>query len=344
MIETMIQKITDGNNLTRAEAREAISEIMGGGVSEALIASFLTALRMKGETIDEIAGAAEGMRSRALPVNYNGELLEIVGTGGDRSNSFNISTTSAFVIAASGVKVAKHGNRAASSKSGAADVLEALGANIRIQPDEAVELLDEVGMCFFFAQVYHTAMRFVGPVRKQLGIRTIFNILGPLTNPARATMNCIGVYRHDMVEPIAHVLERLGAGRAMVFHGEDGLDEISASAPTYVMELNDGKFTDYTITPEDFGLRRGKKEDLVGGDATVNADITRNILNGRKDGVYETRRNAVLLNAGAALYVAGKAPAIKEGVKMAAEAIDSGRARETMENFVRRSRELGDQK
>lgn len=337
MIEEALKKVAAKQDLTFEEAEAAVNEIMSGSVSQVKTASFLTALAMKGETTEEIAGAAEGMRAHATPVNYGKELLEIVGTGGDGSNTFNISTTSAFVIAAGGVPVSKHGNRAASSKCGAADVLEVLGANINLSPEKCVELLDTVGMCFFFAQYYHKAMKYVGPVRKELGIRTTFNILGPLTNPARATMDCIGVYADDMVEPIARVLYRLGVEKALVFHGNDGMDEISASDATKVCELRDGNFKTYTIAPEDFGLTRGKKAELVGGEAAENAEITKNILAGKKDGDYETKRNAVLLNAGAAFYVAGKAASIADGVKLAADLIDSGKAAETLGAFVAES-------
>lgn len=339
MIEEAIQLLTAKKDLTREEARDAVNEIMSGTVSDVKKAAFLTAMAMKGETIDEIAGSAEGMRAHATPVPYKGELLEIVGTGGDGSNTFNISTTSAIVVAAGGVKVSKHGNRAASSKCGAADVLEALGVNIEERPEECVKLLDTVGICFFFAQLYHKAMRFVGPIRKELGIRTIFNILGPLTNPAKATHDCIGVYDEKLVEPIAHVLARLGVTRGLVFHGNDGMDEISASAPTKVCEVDHGVFTTYTIQPEDFGLTRGRKEDLVGGDAAENAAITKAVLSGKKDGVYETRRNAVLLNAGAALYIGGKTDSIAGGVSLAADLIDSGKAAEKLQVFVKASQE-----
>lgn len=339
MIEEAIKLLAAKKDLTREQAKEAVNEIMSGTVSDAKKAAFLTAMVMKGETTEEIAGAAEGMRAHATPVPYEGDLLEIVGTGGDGSNTFNISTTSAFVAAAGGLKVSKHGNRAASSKCGAADVLEALGVNINQDPAACAKLLNEVGMCFFFAQMYHKAMRYVGPIRKELGIRTIFNILGPLTNPARASHDCIGVYDEKLVEPIAHVLAKLGVDRGLVFHGNDGMDEISASAPTKVCEVNHGIFHVYEIQPEDFGLKRGKKEDLVGGDAAENAAITRAVLSGQKDGIYETRRNAVLLNAGAALYIGGKAASIAGGVKLAADLIDSGKALAVLQAFAKASQE-----
>lgn len=339
MIEEAIKLLAAKQNLTFEQSEAAVNEIMSGTVDGVKTAAFLVAMAMKGETVEEIAGAAAGMRAHATPVHYGKELLEIVGTGGDGSNTFNISTTSALVIAAGGVAVSKHGNRAASSKCGAADVLEALGVNIQQPPEKAVKLLDEVGICFFFAQLYHKAMKYVGPVRKELGIRTIFNILGPLTNPAHATHDLIGVYSEALVEPIAHVLDRLGVERGMVFHGNDGMDEISASAPTLVCELDHGKFKTYTIKPEDFGLSTGRKSDLVGGDAAENAEITRNIFAGKTEGVYQTRRNAVVLNAGAAFYIAGKAQTIEEGVKLAETIIDSGKAAEKLAQFARASQE-----
>lgn len=339
MITEAIRLLAEKRDLDFRQAEASVYEMMDGTVSAARTAAFLTAMKLKGETPEEIAGAASGMRAHALPVSYPGRLLEIVGTGGDGSNSFNISTTAAFVTAAGGVKVSKHGNRAASSKCGAADVLEALGANIRQEPDAAAHLLDTVGMCFFFAPLYHRAMKYVGPVRKELGIRTIFNILGPLTNPARAAYDCIGVYDAALVEPMAEVLDRLGTERALVFYGLDGMDEISPSAETKVCELDHGARRTYRLRPEDFGLARGRKEDLVGGDAAENAAITEAVLSGRRDGMYETRRNAVLLNAGAAFYVSGRTASIARGVSLAAALIDSGRARETMHAFVRASQE-----
>lgn len=334
MIENIIRQLAAKQDISFKEAEDAVNEIMSGTVSPAKTAAFLTAMAMKGETPEEIAGAAEGMRAHATPVRYERALLEIVGTGGDGANTFNISTTSAFVVAAGGVKVSKHGNRAASSQCGAADVLEALGVNIRQDPAECVRLLDDVGMCFFFAQLYHASMKYVGPVRKELGFRTIFNILGPLTNPARAAYDCIGVFDAALVEPVAHVLGRLGTRRALVFYGSDGLDEISVSAPTMVCELRGGQYRKYTVAPEDFGIVRGRKEDLVGGDAKTNAAITREILSGRRDGPYASRRNAVVLNAGAAFYVAGKTTTIREGAVLAGEMIDSGKAMQVLRRLA----------
>ena len=339
MITEAIKLLAEKRDLDFHQAEASVYEIMDGKVSEARTAAFLTAMKLKGETPEEIAGAAEGMRAHALPMRYPGRLLEIVGTGGDGSDSFNISTTAAFVIAAGGVKVSKHGNRAASSRCGAADVLEALGANIEQGPSACARLLDTVGMCFFYAPLYHRAMKYVGPVRKELGIRTIFNILGPLTNPARAAYDCIGVYDASLVEPIAEVLDRLGTKRALVFYGLDGMDEISPSAETKVCELADGVRRTYTIAPEDFELVRGRKEDLVGGDAAENAAITEAVLGGQRDGVYATRRNAVLLNAGAAFYVSGRTASLGRGVALAEALIDSGRARAVLHDFVRASQE-----
>lgn len=340
MINEALKCVMNKQNLSYKQAQEAINEIMNGDVSPVKTASFLTALAMKGETIDEIAGCADAMRSHAMPVNYDKDLLEIVGTGGDGSNTFNISTTAAFVLASDGIKVAKHGNRAASSKSGAADVLEALGVNLDQDPEECIRLLDDIGICFFFAQHYHKAMKYVGPVRKELGIRTTFNILGPLTNPACPKYDLIGVFNEEMVDLIAHVLDKLGVKRALVFYGEDGMDEISASGKTKICELDQGQFKTYEIKPEDFGLIRGNKSDLIGGSPKENAEITMHILNGKKDGAYQTRRNAILLNAGAALYITGREKSIADGIEKAGRLIDSGKALETLRKFVRESNAL----
>ncbi|MGN1181255.1 MAG: anthranilate phosphoribosyltransferase [Suilimivivens sp.] len=332
MIKEAIVKIVDKQDLTYDEAYTVMNEIMSGETSPTQNAAFLAALSTKStkaETIDEIAGCAAAMRDHAIKVNHNLDVLEIVGTGGDGAHSFNISTTSAIVIAAGGVKVAKHGNRAASSKSGAADCLEALGININLEPEKCVELLNNIGICFLFAQKYHTSMKYVGAIRKELGIRTVFNILGPLTNPASPTMQLLGVYDPSLVEPLAKVLNNLGVKRALVVYGTDKMDEISASSPTTVCELNNGEYKNYTIKPEDFGLVSCKKEDLVGGTPEENAQITLAILKGEKG----PRRNAVLLNAGAALYIGGKADSLAEGVKLAAELIDSGKALAKLEEF-----------
>ena len=309
----------------------ALNEMMSGETTQVQIAAFLTALAMKGETIEEITGCAAAMRAKGVRLLHNVEALEIVGTGGDQSNSFNISTTSAIVIAAGGVPVAKHGNRAASSKSGAADCLEALGVNIMITPGQSTKLLESIGICFLFAQNYHASMKYVAPVRKELGIRTVFNLLGPLSNPAGATMELMGVYDESLVEPLSRVMTNLGVKRGMVVYGQDKLDEISMSAPTTVCEINNGHYRSYVIQPEDFGLKRCTKDELVGGTATENAEITKGILSGRIQGA---KRDAVCMNAGAALYIGGKADSIGEGIKLAQQLIDSGAAMKKLEEFV----------
>ncbi len=336
MIKEAIAKIVNKEDLTYDEAYAVMNEIMSGETSPTQNAAFLAALSTKSahaETTDEIAGCASAMRALATKVEHNMDVLEIVGTGGDGAHSFNISTTSALVIAAGGVKVAKHGNRAASSKSGAADCLEALGVNIDLSPEKCVELLDKVGICFFYAQKYHTSMKYVGAIRKELGIRTVFNILGPLTNPASPSMQLLGVYDEYLLEPLARVLTSLGVKRGMVVYGQDKLDEIAASSPTSVCEINQGEYKTYTIKPEDFGMTPCNKEDLVGGSPEENAAITIAILQGEQG----PKRNAVLLNAGAALYIGGKAETLADGVKLAAELIDSGKALQTLKDFKRES-------
>ena len=340
MIREAIEKIVRKEDLTYDEAYTVMNEIMKGQTSQTQNAAFLAALSTKStraETIAEISGCAAAMRELATPVPHPGlKVLEIVGTGGDRSNTFNISTTSAFVIAAAGVKVAKHGNRAASSKSGTADVQEALGVNIQQSPEKALEMLNGCGMCFLFAQKYHSAMKYVGPIRKELGFRTVFNILGPLTNPANPDYFLLGVYDEYLVEPVAKVLDKLGVANAVVVHGKDRLDEVSPSAPTTVCELKNGYYRTTQICPEDFGLVRGSKDELVGGTAEENAEITKGVLSGKIQG---TKRNAVLMNAGLALYVAQKAPTMQAGIELAAEMIDSGKAYKTMEAYIQQSNE-----
>ena len=321
MIKEAILKLSKKVDLTAGEARSCMNEIMNGEASDVQMSSYLTALSLKGETIDEITGSAAGMREHCIKLLNDKDVLEIVGTGGDGSNSFNISTTSSLVIAASGVKVAKHGNRAASSKCGAADVLEALGVKIDVTPEKSATILNDINICFLFAQNYHIAMKYVAPVRRELGIRTVFNILGPLTNPAGANMQVMGVYEEALVEPLAEVLTNLGVKRAMVVYGQDSLDEISLSAPTSVCEVKDGTYTRYTITPEQFGLTRCCKEELVGGTPKDNAKITRDILSGVKG----PKRDAVLLNAGAAIYIAGRTKTMQEGIELAARLIDDGK-------------------
>lgn len=335
MIKEAIEKIVNKQDLTYDEAKTVMLEIMRGETSMTQNGAFLAALSTKSakaETIDEISGCAEAMRSLATPVPHPGmEVLEIVGTGGDGAHSFNISTTSAMVIASAGVKVAKHGNRAASSLCGTADCLEALGVNIAQDPEKAQQMLNDAGFCFLFAQKYHSAMKYVGPVRKELGFRTVFNILGPITNPARPEMFLLGVYDEYLVEPLVKVLDSLGVKRAMVVYGQEKLDEISACGPTTICELRNGYYRTGVIRPEDFGLASGTKDELVGGTPDENAEITKGILGGTITG---TKRNAVLLNAGAALFVAGKAENIGNGVKLADELIRSGKAMKTLNRVV----------
>ncbi len=333
MIKEAIVKIVNKEDLTYDEAYTVMNEIMSGETSPTQNAAFLAALSTKSaraETTDEIAGCAAAMRSHATKVETGMDVLEIVGTGGDNAGSFNISTTTSIVAAAGGVKVAKHGNRAASSLCGTADCLEALGVNIDQSPEKCIELLNEAGMCFFFAQKYHTSMKYVGAIRKELGFRTVFNILGPLTNPASPTMQLLGVYDDYLVEPLAQVLVSLGVKRGMVVYGMDKLDEISLSSPTKICEINDGWYRTSIIKPEDFGFETCSKDDLKGGTPAENAQITRDILNGAKG----HKKNAVLMNAGAALYIGGKAESMKEGVKLAAEIIDSGKAAKTLEKII----------
>lgn len=333
MIKEAIVKIVNKEDLTYDEAYTVMNEIMSGETTPTQNAAFLAALSTKSakaETTAEIAGCAAAMRDNATKVDTSMDIFEIVGTGGDNAQSFNISTTSALVAAAGGMKVAKHGNRAASSLCGTADCLEALGVNIQQSPNRCIELLKEAGMCFFFAQKYHTSMKYVGPIRKELGFRTVFNILGPLTNPGSPKMQLLGVYDEYLVEPLAQVLINLGVKRGMVVYGKDRLDEISMSAPTAVCEFKDGWFRSYTIAPEDFGFERCTKDDLKGGTPEENAKITREILGGAKG----HKRNAVLMNAGAALYIGGKAETLKDGIALAAKIIDSGKALETLDKLI----------
>lgn len=333
MIKEAIVKIVSKQDLTYEEAYEVMNEIMSGNTTATQNAAFLASLSTKSaraETIDEIAGCAAAMRDHATKVETGMEVFEIVGTGGDNAHSFNISTTSALVAAAGGMKVAKHGNRAASSQCGTADCLEALGVNIQQSPQKCQELLKEAGMCFFFAQKYHTSMKYVGSIRKELGFRTVFNILGPLTNPGSPSLQLLGVYDEYLVEPLAQVLISLGVKRGMVVYGQDRLDEISMSAPTTVCEFKDGWFKSYTITPEEFGFERCTKKDLAGGTPSENAAFTINILKGE----HGPKRNAVLMNAGAALYIGGKAQNMKEGIALAAHLIDSGAALLTLKKLI----------
>ena len=334
MIQNAIQKLAQNHALDQNEAKNVMEEIMQGNCSPALIASYLTALKMKKETIEEIVGSAQGMRSAAIQIHPKDEVFEIVGTGGDHSNTFNISTTASFVIASAGIKVAKHGNRAASSKCGAADCLEALGLNLNATPKQCLDSLETANICFLYAPNHHPAMKYAAPVRKELKIPTIFNILGPLTNPAQATTQVMGVFSKDLVETMAHVLSQLGVKRGLVVYGLDGLDEISMSDATYVCEIDQGQFHTYTIEPEQFGYERQPKEALVGGNAQENAKITLDILQGKERGA---KRQAVCLNAGAALYAANKANSLLEGVRLAERQLDSFAPYNTLQKMIEAS-------
>lgn len=335
MIKEAILKLSKKENLSYEEAKEVMDEIMSGKASSVQMSSYLTALSMKGETIDEITGSAAGMRANCIKLLHDLEVLEIVGTGGDNSNSFNISTASAIVIASGGVSVAKHGNRAASSKCGAADVLEELGVNINISPEKSRDMLSKINICFLFAQNYHIAMKYVAPVRKELGIRTVFNILGPLSNPAGANIELMGVYDESLLEPLAKVMQNLGVKRGMVVYGLDKIDEISMSSETKVCEIEDkNNLKSYTISPKDFGYDLCDKKELEGGSVKENGEIIRNIFNLKDKGA---KRKAVCMNAGAGFYLAGKVKNIKEGVKIAENLIDEKKALEKLEDFIRES-------
>ena len=336
MIKEAIEKIVSKQDLTYDEAYTVMNEIMNGETTQVQNAAYLAALSTKSakaETIDEISGSAAAMRDHALQVAHDMDVLEIVGTGGDHAGSINISTTAAFLIAAAGIKVAKHGNRAASSKSGAADCLEALGVNLDLAPEKCVELLDKINICFMFAQKYHASMKYVGAIRKELGIRTVFNILGPLTNPAHPKMMLLGVYDEYLLEPLADVLINLGVERGMVIYGQDCLDEFSMSAPTSVCEFKDGWFKRYVVKPEDFGFTRCEKSDIVGGTPQENAQVTREILSGAKG----PKTDIVLLNAGAAIYLGGKAASIADGITKARALIASGEALKKVDEFAKLS-------
>lgn len=335
MIKEAILKLSKKENLNYEEAKEVMNEIMSGKATAVQMSSYLTALSMKGETIEEITGSAAGMRENCIKLLHNMEVLEIVGTGGDNSNSFNISTASAIVIASGGVAVAKHGNRAASSKCGAADVLEELGININISPEKSREILSKINICFLFAQNYHIAMKYVAPVRKELGIRTVFNILGPLSNPAGANIELMGVYDESLIEPLAKVMQNLGVKRGMVVYGTDKIDEISMSSETKVCEILDKEnLKSYAISPKDFGYDFCDKKELEGGSVKENAEIIRNIFNLKDNGA---KRKAVCMNAGAGFYIAGKVKNIKEGVQMAENLIDEKKAFEKLEDFIKES-------
>lgn len=330
MIKEAIAQLVKREDLTSEVMEQVMEEIMTGEATDAQKASFLTALSMKGETIDEITSAAKVLRSHCERFLNDMDVLEIVGTGGDGSNTINISTLSSVVVSAAGIPVAKHGNRAASSKCGTADCLEALGVKIDCAPARSAQILKDINLCFLFAQKYHPAMRFVGAVRKEMGIRTLFNVLGPLANPAGATMQLFGVYSEELVEPLAHVLRNLGVKRAMVVYGKDSMDEISLSAETKVCEFKNDEFKSYIIKPEDLGIARCNKEDLVGGTPQENAAIVNDILGGAKG----PKTDVVLLNAGAAIYVASDGITLKDGIEKAREIIVSGKAKEQLEKFI----------
>lgn len=333
MIKEAINILVQGKDLETGMMEQVMEEIMTGEATDAQKASFLTALSIKGETIGEITEAARVMASKCAPFKNDNDSLEVVGTGGDKSNTFNISTLSAIVCAAAGIRVTKHGNRAASSKCGTADCLEALGAKIDIEPEKAQKVLEDTNMCFLFAQKYHPAMKFAGPVRKEISIRTIFNILGPLSNPAKASMQLLGVYDESLVEPLAHVLKNLGLKRIMVVYGTDCLDEISMSAPTKVCEYKDGTFSSYEITPEQFGFKRCSKEELAGGTPEENAAIAWEVLDGKPG----PKLDAVLINAGAAIYLASDGITMADGIKKARNIIESGAAKAKLGEFIKKT-------
>ena len=336
MVKEAIIRLSKKEDLSYTEAEEVMNEIMEGKASPIQISSYLTALSLKGETISEITASAAGMRAHCIKLLHDMDVLEIVGTGGDEANTFNISTTSGFIISAAGIPVAKHGNRSVSSKCGAADLIEALGAKLELNGEQNEAVLNKANMCFMFAPVYHQAMKYAGPVRKALGVRTVFNILGPLANPAGATVELMGVYDKSLVEPLARVLANLGVKRGAVVHGFDGLDEITATNKTYVCEINNGTFTSYEFDPKEYGFEYADKTELEGGDATVNAEITRRVLGGEQGG----KRTAVLLNAGMAIYLAKEGLTLAEGIEEAKNMIDSGKALATMEQFVKATQEV----
>jgi len=336
MIKEAILKLANNEDISYKMAEESMNEIMRGKASDVQMSSYLTALSMKGETIDEITASAASLRNHCIKLLPDMDVLEIVGTGGDGSNSFNISTISAIVISSGDVPVAKHGNRAASSKCGSADVLESLGVNIELSPNQSTKLLEEIGICFLFAQNYHIAMKYVAPIRKELSIPTIFNILGPLSNPAGANMEVMGVYDESLVLPLAMVIHNLGVKDAMIVYGQDKLDEISISAPTTVCEIKNDKFSQYTLNPQDYGFKLSPKSEILGGSPKLNASIGLNILNGEEG----ARRDAVLLNSAAGLYIGGKVNSLEKGISLAEKLIDSGKAKEQLEKFVEMSNNI----
>lgn len=336
MIKEAISKVINNENLSFEETESVMNEIMTGNATNAQIASFLTALRIKGETTEEITACATVMRKVGVHLGHNGDVLEIVGTGGDEAFTFNISSVSSIVTAAAGVPTAKHGNRSVSSKCGAADVFEELGVKLNITPQQNEKVLADTGLCFMFAPVYHSSMKYAAPVRKEMGIRTIFNILGPLANPASATIQLMGVYSEDLVEPMAQVLKNLGVKHGMVVYGQDGIDEVSLVAKTTACEINNDEIKKFEINPEDYGMGLCKNEDLTGGDTKKNAQIALNVLKGEKS----AKRDVVLLNSGIALYIAGKADSIAQGIDFARETIDSGKAMEQLDRFIKATNEV----
>lgn len=340
MIQEAIYQTINGSNLPFDTAKAVMEEMMEGSATKTQMGALLTALRMKGESIDEITACATVMREKALSFRPETDVIDIVGTGGDEAGTFNISTTAAFVVAAAGLPVAKHGNRSVSSKSGAADVLEELGVNLNISAERSEKILKQTNMCFMFAQIYHSSMKNVAPVRKEMGVRTIFNILGPLSNPAGATLQLLGVYDRELLKPLAEVLSKLGVKRGMVVCGEDGLDEITLSGKTNVYEIDNGQLRQYEIAPEQFGFQRCSLEELAGGMPRENAQITRNILSGEKG----SKRDVVVLNAACSLYVGGIAGSIEAGVKAAEKVLDEGKALEKLEEFIRLTNETGEGK
>jgi anthranilate phosphoribosyltransferase len=328
--KVLIAKAAEGKKLSREEAKEAFDIMMSGEATPSQIGGFLLALRVRGETVEEITGAVEAMRERMLRVSAPADAIDIVGTGGDGSGSYNISTASAFVAAGSGLRIAKHGNRALSSKSGAADTLAALGVKLEIGPEKIAECIRGAGLGFMFAPAHHSAMKHVGPTRVELGTRTIFNLLGPLSNPAGVKRQITGVFSKAWVEPLAHVLKNLGSERVWVAHGTGGLDEITAAGETWVAELKDGQVKMFQVTPEEAGVPRSSLDELKGGDAVKNAEALSKVLAGAENGF----RNAVLMTTGAALLVAGKVSTLRDGARMAAESISSGRARAVLDRLV----------
>lgn len=326
-----IEKILNNFNLTEDEASSVFGEIMEGKLTNAQISAFVVALRSKGETIDEITGFVKTMRNRMEKIHVNGNhLIDTCGTGGDGKNTFNISTLSAFVAAGAGCKIAKHGNRAVSSKSGSADLLESLGVKINLSPEKVKKSIEETGMGFLFAPNFHKAMKYAAPARREIGIKTVFNILGPLTNPANAKRQLTGVFNEKLTEPLAGVLKKLGTERAMIVHGEDGLDEITITGKTKITELYDGKIKTYHVEPEEFGINRGNLNDIVYKNAEENKEIALSILKGEKS----SRRDIVLLNAGATIYLSGIANSLKEGISLAKESIDSGAAMKKLNELI----------